>query len=140
MGKAEGKVVGGKAKPRGHYPHVKRAGDFLIVSGTSARRADNTIAGAEVDALGTTRLDIRVQTAEVLENIRDILRSVDADLKDVVEVTSYLVNMNDFGGYNEVYGEYFNQDGPARTTVAVHQLPHPHLLIEIRAVAYKPER
>lgn len=140
MGKAEGKVVGGKAKPRGHYPHVKRAGDFLIVSGTSARRADNTIAGAEVDALGTTRLDIRVQTAEVLENIRDILRSVDADLKDVVEVTSYLVNMNDFGGYNEVYGKYFNQDGPARTTVAVHQLPHPHLLIEIRAVAYKPER
>lgn len=139
MGKSESKVVGGKAKPRGNYPHVKRAGDFLIVSGTSARRADNTIAGAEVDALGTTQLDIRIQTAAVLENIRDILRSVDADLKDVVEVTSYLVNMNDFGGYNEVYGKYFSQDGPARTTVAVHQLPHPHLLIEIRAVAYKPE-
>ncbi|MFZ0735392.1 MAG: RidA family protein [Candidatus Sulfotelmatobacter sp.] len=140
MGKSESKVVGGKAKPRGNYPHVKRAGDFLIVSGTSARRADNTIAGGEVDELGTTRLDIRVQTAAVIESIRDILRSVDADLKDVVEVTSYLVNMNDFGGYNEVYGEYFNQDGPARTTVAVHQLPHPHLLIEIRAVAYKPEK
>lgn len=140
MGKSESKVVGGKAKPRGNYPHVKRAGDFLIVSGTSARRADNTVAGAEVDALGTTRLDIRIQTAAVLENIRDILRSVDADLKDVVEVTSYLVNMNDLGGYNEVYGKYFSQDGPARTTVAVHQLPHPHLLIEIRAVAYKPER
>lgn len=139
MGKSESKVVGGKAKPRGNYPHVKRAGDFLIVSGTSARRADNTVAGAEVDALGTTQLDIRIQTAAVLENIRDILRSVDADLKDVVEVTSYLVNMNDFGGYNEVYGKYFSQDGPARTTVAVHQLPHPHLLIEIRAVAYKPE-
>ena len=59
---------------------------------------------------------------------------------DVVEVTSYLVSMNDFAGYNEVYGEYFNYDGPARTTVAVHQLPHPHLLIEIRAVAYKPEK
>lgn len=140
MGKAESKIVGGKAKPRGNYPHVKRAGDFLIVSGTSARRADDTIAGGEVDELGTTRLDIRVQTAAVLDNIRDILRSVDAELKDVVEVTSYLVNMNDFGGYNEVYGEYFSQDGPARTTVAVHQLPHPHLLIEIRAVAYKPER
>jgi 2-aminomuconate deaminase len=49
------------------------------------------------------------------------------------------VNMNDFAGYNEVYGEYFDHDGPARTTVAVHQLPHPYLLIEIRAVAYKPE-
>ncbi|HEV2467667.1 MAG TPA: RidA family protein [Candidatus Sulfotelmatobacter sp.] len=140
MGKAEGKIVRGKAQPRGNYPHVKRAGDFLIVSGTSARRVDNTIAGAEVDELGTTRLDIRLQTAAVIENVRDILRSVDADLKDVVEVTSYLVNMNDFGGYNEVYGKYFSQDGPARTTVAVHQLPHPQLLIEIRAVAYKPEK
>ena len=52
MGNIESKVVEGKAKPRGKYPHVKRAGDFLIVSGTSARRADNTIAGAEVDAHG----------------------------------------------------------------------------------------
>ncbi|MBS0405788.1 MAG: RidA family protein, partial [Proteobacteria bacterium] len=48
------------------------------------------------------------------------------------------VNMNDFGGYNEVWGEFFDYDGPTRTTVAVHQLPHPHLLIEIKAVAYKP--
>ena len=89
--------------------------------------------------MGTTRLDIRVQTRAVIENVRDILRSAGADLEDIVEVTSYLVNMNDFAGYNEVYGEYFDYDGPARTTVAVHQLPHPHLLIEIRAVAYKPE-
>lgn len=140
MGKIESKLVEGKAKPRGKYPHVKRAGDFLIVSGTSSRRPDNTIAGAEVDEFGTTKLDIRAQTAVVIENIRDILRSADADLSDVVEVTSYLVNMNDFAGYNEVYGKYFDHDGPARTTVAVHQLPHPHLLIEIRAVAYKPEK
>lgn len=138
MGKIESKVVKGKATPRGRYPHVKRAGDFLIVSGTSSRRADNSIAGAEVDEFGTTHLDIREQTAAVIENIRDILQSVGAGLEDVVEVTSYLVNMNDFAGYNEVYGEYFNSNGPARTTVAVHQLPHPHLLIEIRAMAYKP--
>ena len=111
----------------------------MIVSGTSSRRADNTIAGAAVDELGTTHLDIRAQTKAVIENIRDILRSAGAELKDVVEVTTYLVNMNDFAGYNEVYGEYFGYDGPARTTVAVHQLPHPHLLIEIRAMAYKPE-
>ncbi|HET9307898.1 MAG TPA: RidA family protein [Candidatus Sulfotelmatobacter sp.] len=140
MGKVEGKVIAGRAKPRGKYPHVKRAGDFLIVSGTSARRADNTIAGAEVDEFGTTHLDIRVQTRAVIENVREILRSVQAGLEDVVEVTSYLVSMNDFAGYNEVYGQYFSHDGPARTTVAVHQLPHPHLLIEIRAVAYKPEK
>jgi 2-aminomuconate deaminase len=139
MSRVESKVVEGKAKPRGKFPHVKRAGDFLIVSGTSSRRADNTIAGAAVDELGTTHLDIRAQTKAVIENIRDILRSAGAELKDVVEVTTYLVNMNDFAGYNEVYGEYFGYDGPARTTVAVHQLPHPHLLIEIRARAYKPE-
>ena len=138
MEKVESKVIEGKARPRGKYPHVKRAGDFLIVSGTSSRRADNTIAGSEVDEFGTTHLDIRAQTRAVIENIRDILRTVGADLGDIVEVTSYLVNMNDFAGYNEVYGQFFNYDGPARTTVAVHQLPHPHLLVEIRAVAYKP--
>jgi 2-aminomuconate deaminase len=134
----QSKVLEDKAKPRGKYPHVKRAGDFLFVSGTSSRRLDNTIAGAEVDAMGTMRLDIREQTRAVLENIRDILASVDASLRDVVEISTYLVNMNDFGGYNEAYAEFFDYDGPARTTVAVHQLPHPHLLIEIKAVAYKP--
>jgi 2-aminomuconate deaminase len=136
--KTESTGVRGKAAPRGKYPHIKRAGDFLIVSGTSARRADNTIDGAKVDELGTTQLDIRMQTRAVIENVRDILQSAGAQLDDLVEISTYLVNMNDFGGYNEVYGEYFEQGGPARTTVAVHQLPHPHLLIEIRALAYKP--
>jgi 2-aminomuconate deaminase len=138
MSGMESKVVEGKATPRGKYPHVKRAGDFLFVSGTSARRADDTIAGAEVGATGTTLLDIRVQTRAVIENIRDILQSAGAQLRDVVEISTYLVNMGDFAGYNEVYGEFFGYDGPARTTVAVHQLPHPHLLIEIKAMAYKP--
>jgi 2-aminomuconate deaminase len=138
MNETGSKVVEGKATPRGKYPHIKRAGDFLFVSGTSSRRADNTIAGAEADSLGTTRLDIRAQTRAVIENIRDILRSDGAELQDVVELSTYLVNMNDFAGYNEVYGEFFGFDGPARTTVAVHQLPHPHLLIEIRVTAYKP--
>ncbi|MGA9527206.1 MAG: RidA family protein [Terriglobales bacterium] len=140
MQRVESKVIEGKARPRGKYPHVKRAGDLLFVSGTSSRRADNSIAGAEVDEFGTTRLDIRAQTRAVIENIRDILRTVGADLGDIVEITSFLVNMNDFAGYNEVYGEFFNHEGPARTTVAVHQLPHPHLLIEIRALAYKPQQ
>ena len=139
MGKIESQVVDGKAKPRGKYPHIKRAGDFLIVSGTSSRRADDSIAGAEVDVTGARHLDIRVQTRAVIENVRDILRSAGAGLMDIVEITSYLVSMDDFAGYNEVYGEYFNYDGPARTTVAVHQLPHPDLLIEIQAVAYKPQ-
>jgi 2-aminomuconate deaminase len=136
----KGLVVPGMAAPRGRFPHVRRAGDFLFVSGTSARRPDNSIAGAAVDAMGTTALDIRVQTQAVIENIADILARCDATLADVVEICAYLVSMNDFGGYNEVYGRFFGPDGPTRTTVAVHQLPHPQLLIEIKAVAYKPLR
>jgi 2-aminomuconate deaminase len=139
-GVAEARVVAGKARPRGRYPHVKVAGGLVFVSGTSSRRADDTIAGAVVDAMGTTSLDIRVQTRAVLENIRDLLGEVGAGLADLVSVTTYLVSMNDFGGYNEVYGEFFDEDGPARTTVAVHQLPHPHLLIEIQAVALLPDK
>lgn len=136
---ADGKVLAGQATPRGRYPHLKRAGDFVYVSGTSARRADNTIAGAAVDAMGTTALDIRVQTRAVIETIGEMLAAVGAGLSDLVQVTAYLVSMNDFGGYNEVYGEFFDENGPARTTVAVHQLPHPHILIEIQAVAYVPQ-
>jgi len=88
--------------------------------------------------MGTTQLDIRKQTKAVIENIKAILGSVGADLTNIVDVTTFLVNMNDFGGYNDVYGEYFDYNGPARTTVAVHQLPHPHLLIEIKVTAYIP--
>ncbi|GLI01572.1 RidA family protein [Phytohabitans aurantiacus] len=131
-------IVAGKARPRGRFPHVKVAGGFAFVSGTSSRRPDGSIAGASADEMGTTTLDIREQTRAVIENVRDILRAVGADLTDLTQVTTYLVNMNDFGGYNEVYGEYFDETGPARTTVAVHQLPHPHLLIEMQAVALLP--
>ena len=134
----EARVVAGKAVPLGAYPHVKVTGDLVFVSGTSSRRPDNTIVGAETDAMGTPRLDIRAQTQAVLDNIRDVLRAVGADLADLVQMTTYLVNMNDFGGYNDVYGEYFDETGPTRTPVAVHQLPHPQLLIEIQAVAYLP--
>lgn len=134
----EQKVIQDKATPRGKYPHIKRVGDFLFVSGTSSRRKDNSFEGVEVDEMGTTNLDIKKQTKAVLDNINDVLGTMDASLADVVDVTSFLVNMNDFGGYNEVYGQYFNFEGPTRTTVAVHQLPHPHLLIEIKALAYKP--
>jgi 2-aminomuconate deaminase len=131
-------VIPGRATPRGKYPHYKRAGDFIIVSGTSSRRADNSIAGADIDAAGVAHLDIRTQTRAVIENVRDTLKSAGAELNDCVEVTTFLVDMKDFSGYNEVYAEFFDYDGPARTTVAVHQLPNPLLLIEIRAVAFKP--
>ncbi len=136
----DAKILSDKAKPRGKFPHIKRAGDFLFVSGTSSRLPDNSFAGATVDEMGTTHLDIRVQTAAVIENIKDILSSMGAGLEHVVDITTFLVNMNDFGGYNEVYGKYFDVDGPTRTTVAVHQLPHPLLLIEIKATAFLPPK
>jgi 2-aminomuconate deaminase len=136
--KTKATLVANKAKPRGAFPHVKRAGDFLFVSGTSSRRPDNSFVGAEVNEDGSVVLDIKQQTRAVIENIQDILESVSAGLEDIVEISSFLINMDDFGGYNEVYSEFFDYDGPARTTVAVHQLPHPHLLIEIKAIAYKP--
>ena len=132
-------IIDGKAKPRGAYAHIKRAGPFLFVSGTSSRRPDGTIAGAAADAMGTLTLDIREQTRAVLANIGDILASEGASLADVVEVGTFLVNMNDFGGYNDEYAKVFGAlaSPPTRTTVAVHQLPHPQLLIEIKCVAYK---
>ncbi|MBT8255118.1 MAG: RidA family protein [Bacteroidia bacterium] len=134
------RLVEGKAAPRGAYPHMKRAGDFLFVSGTSSRLPDNSFAGVhQVDEMGTMRLDVREQTRAVLNNISDYLATAGATLADVVDVTSFLVNMNDFAGYNEVYAEFFDKEtGPARTTVAVHQLPHPSLVVEIKAMAYKP--
>lgn len=136
--RADSGVVAGQARPRGAYPHFRRAGDFVFVSGTSSRRADDSIAGAARDASGRIVLDIRAQTRAVLENIRDILAHAGASLADVVDLSAYLVNMADFEAYNEVYGEFFGRDGPARTTVAVAALPHPQLLIEIKAVAWCP--
>lgn len=136
-----GKRVDDAATPLGNYPHLKRVGDFIFVSGTSSRRADDTHAGAEQDSEGNWHLDIKVQTKAVIENIRRLLLRVDADLSQVVDITTFLVDMQDFAGYNEVYGTYFDAaSGPTRTTVAVHQLPHPNLLIEIKAVAYLPSQ
>ncbi len=130
-----------KVTPRGAYPHTKCVGDFIFVSGTSSRRPDNTIAGVEIiDNMGTKHLDIEAQTRAVLDNIASNLKKVGATMNDVVDVSTFLVNMNDFAGYNKAYAEYFNAEtGPTRTTVAVHQLPHPDLVVEIKVTAYKKQ-
>ena len=130
-----------KVTPRGAYPHTKRVGDFIYVSGTSSRRPDNTIAGVDIiDEMGTKQLNIETQTREVLKNIDNNLQKVGASLAYVVDVTSFLVNMNDFAGYNKAYAEFFDKEtGPTRTTVAVHQLPHPDLVVEIKVIAYKKQ-
>lgn len=128
-----------KVTPRGAYPHIKRVGDFIFVSGTSSRRPDNSIAGVDIiDEMGTKFLNIEVQTREVLNNIDANLNKIGSSLKDVVDVSTFLVNMNDFAGYNKAYAEFFDKEtGPTRTTVAVHQLPHPDLVVEIKVTAYK---
>ena len=130
-----------KVTPRGAYPHTKRVGDFIFVSGTSSRRPDNSIAGVDIiDEMGTKRLNIEVQTREVLKNIEKNLAKEGASLSDVADVTTFLVNMNDFAGYNKAYAEFFDKEsGPTRTTVAVHQLPHPDLVVEIKVMAYKKQ-
>ena len=136
----ESKVLKHKAQPLGNYPHIKRVGDFIYVSGTSSRRPDNTHIGAKQDENGHWQLDIRLQTKAVIENIGELLKSIGADLSHLIDLTTFLVDMKDFKGYNEVYGTFFDHTGPTRTTVAVHQLPHPNLLIEIKAIAYLPEK
>ncbi len=116
----------GRAKPLGAYPHWKRIGEWIYISGTSARQADDSIRGS----------DIASQTRGVVENLRAILADAGATLDDLVDVTVFLVDMADFSAYNEAYAEYFGPDGPTRTTVAVRALPRPDLLIEIKAVAH----
>lgn len=127
--------------PRGAFPHVRVAAGFAFISGTSSRLPDGSFAGADADAMGTTTLDIAVQARAVLNNIETILCTIGLDRSDLVDVSVFLTNMNDFGPYNAEWAKFFsneNLDGgmaPARTTVAVHQLPHPHLLVEMKATA-----
>ena len=130
----ESKVLPDRAKPRADYPHVKVVGDFVFVSGISARRPDETFVGARTTRSGAVELDIREQSRATIENIREILRSVGGTLSDVVEVDAFLVSMDDYEGFNEVYARYFDSTGPARTTVAVRALPHPHQLLMLKAV------
>ena len=130
----ESKVLPDRAKPRADYPHVKVVGEFAFVSGISARRPDESFVGARVTRSGAVELDIREQSRATIENVREILRSVGGTLSDVVELDAFLVSMDDYEGFNEVYARYFDAGGPARTTVAVRALPHPHQLLMLKAV------
>ena len=134
-------ILQDRAMPLAGYPHARRAGDFLYLCGTSSRRPDNSHVGVTVLEDGTTQRDVEAQTRAVIENMKTILQAAGADLNDLVDVTTFLVDMNDFGRYNRVYNEYFDAEtGPARTTVAVAELPHPDLLIEMKGIAYIPQK
>ncbi|KAK9721476.1 hypothetical protein K7432_003398 [Basidiobolus ranarum] len=130
-------ILGDRAQALANYPHARKVGDFLYVSGISSRRPDNTYDGVTQLADGTYKLDVKAQTKAVIENIRVILQKAGGDLGNIVDVTIFLVNMEDYQAFNEVYNQYFTaENGPSRTCVAVKQLPGKHLLIEIKAVAY----
>jgi 2-aminomuconate deaminase len=121
-------------KPLGNYPPLRRVGKWLYVSGMSARQTDGQCAGLQRTAGGVT-IDVALQTRVVIEKIREALAHEGADLSHCVSLVCYLTDMRDFDAYNQAYGEYFNIDGPARTTIAVHQLPHADMRIEITATA-----
>lgn len=132
-------IVADFARPRANYPHARRAGGFLFVSGLSARRPDDAVAGVTRTPDGQVARDIAAQTEAVIENLRTVLRAAGADLEHLVDVTVFLVDMGDYAAFNAVYDRHFTAaDGPTRTTVAVRELPHPDLLIEIKAVAVAP--
>ena len=121
---------------RGAFPHLRVAGGLAWVSGTSARSADNTIEGAAVAVDGTVRLDPVLQSRAVLANVEQILARVGLDRTDLVDATAFLIDMGHFDAWNAVWTDFFKGcESPARTTVAVQALPHPHLLVEVKAVA-----
>ena len=134
------KVITNKApEPVGPYPHARRVGDFIFVSGMGPRRpGTKEIPGVYQDALGkVTSYDIEVQTRSTIENIRLVLEAAGAGLEDVVDVSVFITNMkDDFQRFNKVYGEYFAKIGPTRTTVEVLSLPTA-IAVELKVVAYK---
>jgi 2-aminomuconate deaminase len=132
-------IVAGRAKPLGKYPHAKRAGDLVFLSGTTARQPDGSIAGVTRNEDGSVRRDAALQTRIVLQNISRTLETLGGSLRDCVDMTVFLVDMADFDAYNQVYGEFFDVTGPARTTVAVRALPHPDMMVEMKAVALLPQ-
>ena len=122
----------------GAYPHLRRVGDLIFVSGMGPRMPKtNEIPGGPIkdDSGNPLEYDIKAQTHAVINNIRVILEEYGAGLEDIVDVLVFLIDMErDFEGYNEVYAEYFSDILPARTTVAVEALPT-SIAIELKVVA-----
>ncbi len=130
--------IPGAPKPLGNYSHAVGYGDLIFVSGIAARDPKtDRIPGLVLAEDGSRKsYDIRAETRATLENIRTILEAAGSSLDRVVEVNVYLLDMKDFGAYNEAYSEYFVSHRPARTTVAVAGLPG-KISIEMKVVAAK---
>lgn len=137
------KISSQKAPPPvGPYPHARRVGDFIFVSGMGPRKpGTKTIPGTYTDAEGNVVAhDIEVQAESTIENIKVVLEEAGASLEDVVDVTVFLTNMaEDFRKFNGVYGRYFEKIGPTRTTVEVKSLPTP-ICVELKVIAHLPHK
>jgi 2-aminomuconate deaminase len=127
-------------RPVGAYPHARRVGNLLFLSGVGPRDpATNAIIGNVYDANGRLlSYDIEAQCRAVFANVRTILAASGAHWEDLVDVTVYLTDMaHDFSIYNRVYAEYFTKAQPCRTTVGVSALPTP-IAIELKCIAALP--
>jgi 2-aminomuconate deaminase len=141
MRSRDGIVTRAAPPPVGAYPHARRVGDLLFLSGIGPRSAETGgIAGVTLDEDGEVeRYDIAAQCHAVFHNVRAVLASAGADLDDLVDVTVFLTDISrDFPTFNRIYGEYFRSaDGPCRTTVEVNRLPTP-IAIELKCIAQMP--
>jgi 2-aminomuconate deaminase len=135
----EEKIFSEKApEPVGRYPHARRVGDLLFLSGVGPRqRGSKEIPGVTLDQQGNiVSYDIALQCHSVFENVKLILEASGARWENLVDVTVFLTNMkNDFPVFNKIYAEYFQQNQPCRTTVEVNALPTP-IAIELKCIAW----
>jgi len=132
------KIHSNKApEPVGLYPHARRVGNLLFLSGVGPReKGSKKIPGVELDEKGNIiSYDIEAQCHSVFRNIKYILEEAGSDWKNIVDVTVFLTNMKaDFTTYNRIYAEYFNTNQPCRTTIEVNCLPTP-IAIELKVIA-----
>ena len=124
-------------EPVGHYPHAKKVGNLLFLSGVGPReRGSKKIPGVELDTAGNIiSYDIAVQCRSVFENVRSIVEESGSSWENIVDVTVFLTNMkDDFAVYNKLWAEYFADNPPCRTTIEIKSLPTP-IAIELKVVA-----
>ena len=129
-------------EPVGLYPHARRVGNLLFLSGVGPReRGTKKIPGVELDAQGNiTSYDIEAQCHSVFRNVRYILEEAGSSWDRLVDVTVYLTNMKaDFPKYNRLWAEYFKDNPPCRTTLEINALPTP-IAIELKCVAALPRK
>lgn len=128
-------------EPVGAYPHAKRVGNLLFLSGVGPRkRGTKEIPGVTLDEKGNiTSYDIEAQCRSVFDNVRTVVEDSGSSWDRVVDVTVFLTNMkDDFAKYNKIYAEYFAGNQPARTTVEITALPTP-IAIELKVIATMPD-